>query len=292
MSWVFTAALTAYLFFRGLGVLEGSEPTPLFLLGCVALTTILIVQVRRDPYVFAGYVLLVSGFTSFLGYAFVAADEPERGMPVMAAAAGVFVLTGCYMLWREHGPDPFFNYLRQTFDKRHISELGGVQIVVEEPHFELVSGQTTHLNVYAQNGYDAPRTLHVRVTPERKLTTNPATLLVPHDPHIDLAPGAAGLLVIPITAEPAASGRYTCLIRASVEGTSGRRLRRWRAPPFDNQLNIGVGLLLLAQGVLGVLKQGMRIKFEVRRDPEAIYVHSAKAPSTKVLWAPNEDELG
>ena len=176
LIWLVIVIVTAYVLVATTDVLGGGDVTPLFVAAVVLLTLALVAKARRDSYAVAGYFMTFGGLVAVGALTFAEAGGYVVGYSIFPPALAVTVGSAGFMWWRGHGPDPFYNYLREHFDKRHIEEVGGVQLVMVHPARDVPAGGAAEVKVFAQNGFDEPRTLHFALKPERRMSLNAAGL--------------------------------------------------------------------------------------------------------------------
>lgn len=197
---------------------------------------------------------------------------------VSAALAGIgAVVCATATYRRQRGSSSTFpNVLASQFPADQIFETEGVQFTgfldaakPGRPHF---------VSVLLQNCFDSPRRITLRFD-----AASHAKYLRFHPTHtMDLAGAEVARIVVPVVA-PTYPGSYTLYFSISVNGSSGKRVRLWRAQEATNRTT---GAEMAALAVVGVLQWGGGIRFTVGPLPDDLWAADLPAPSTESLWRP------
>jgi hypothetical protein len=229
----------------------------------------------RDALMF----LVVAGFVGalILGAVAIFGVQPHPIASVAAAACAIaFVASTARLIALLHVRDPFPDLLSERFGHAAAVEMDDVQFVVERPAFPASAERHAELRVWLQNTRDAPRTVELRLDLQDK-----ALLVASPRCSVTLQPLEAGVLAIPLSARPSASGRTTANVWLSARG-GGRRRRQRRATevsrPTASWMKV-LGVLAVAHNPLhlfaalrGERGYGVRVELSATGAPGATRV--------------------
>lgn len=233
--------------------------------------------------------VVLAGFVGalFLGAAPVLGVEPH---PVAAAAATAcalaFVASTVRLFSLRRARDPFPDLLAERFGEGKAVEMDDVQFVVESPTTPASAASHAVLRVWLQNTRDAPREARIRVDLAAK-----GLLVVSPESVATLQPLEAGVLAIPISARPTASGRIATNVWLAAQG-GGRRRRQRRvtevSPPTASWVKaLGVlasfhNPLHLFTALRGERSYGVRLELSAEAAPDASRLAPGEATWTSV----------
>ena len=281
-----------------------SVPIPFVAFASLLVAGGLAIEARYDPLEFCQMTSLLSALVALtLGY--VALGDPgSLSAASLGAAVAALVSAGCVVRWVQlrGRREVLHDVLQEHFDRGSIVEIDGVQFVGVPSHVEVAAGDELTFTVHAQNAFDAPRTLLVQLSPDRRRLSGPA-LEADKEARLELPPGAAGVLQIPIAVHPGASGRFDVHFEPRVEGAGGTRVRFFRGQPFRHRQHpvlfaffFVFGLLFALLGnptVLALGRGGTRFHLNVQKRPERHDQPFEGAPPAEAstVYEPERHEL-
>jgi len=198
---------------------------------------------RRDSYSAAQFTLFCSAIPVLISALWAFNARESTGAWTTAAIFMAPVIACAVYLYRQHKrPEVLPNFLREWAQPGAISELGDLQLTAQLARASGESG-LFELQIAVQSCVDAERTLRVALSgpsPSRLRYRTPATVRV--------GPGEVGILALPIAPVPGAGAPGTLHFEPDVTGAPGRRIRYWRARPYERRITPALQVLLLAGG--------------------------------------------
>jgi hypothetical protein len=234
---------------------------------------------RRDLDAVLTLVASVLGITAMCTCVYlVSADDaglaPKLAAPLTAIGAAA---CGVATFRRQRSSSGVFpNVLASHFPPGQIFETDGVQFTgVLDP---ARPGRPHFVSIILQNCFDSSRRVIVR------LDAASHAKYLRFDPvhSIELAGAEVARLVLPVVA-PTYPGSYNLYFSISVQGSTGRRIRLWRAQEATNRTTGGE---MAALAVVGVIKWGGGIRFHVGPLLDDLWAAPLAPPSTESLWRP------
>lgn len=286
LLWVVVVLAFAVAAFTALDaeVREGPEARvlqrPLFQVALAAGMVLLAFEARFDLHDASIFVAVVGFVTSLITGAIVALGATPHPVGLaFSIGSGLLAVAGAASIaWHEYWPGGLPDVLRRWYPRRAVHEIDGVQFVMLSPG-EVAPGAPFSVTIVAQNCWNVPRTLSIEL---RSKASNPVDGLVPPPMRrVDLPGGAVVSTCLPVAVGSRARGFLSLLPFLGVVGGGGRRVRRRRAPAWQ-QVAEGTRTWLLAIGLVtwgGVL----RVRVSPGATPPA---GSSGEPETKTIWSP------
>lgn len=196
-----------------------------------------------------------------------------KGLGALCGIIGVACLVATFRRQRaESVTHP--NILARLVDSKGIVETDGVQFAGT---FTPAEAREAHwATIVLQNCFDGPRTATVYFDGARHreyMRFHPKV-------RVTLGPGEVAEVATPVVA-PTSPGSYHLYFSVRVEGTSGHRVRLWRARAASTRTTGAQTAAMLAAGVL-VTGGGMR--FTVGPLPHDIWAEPLADPIVETLW--------
>ncbi|MEM7411120.1 MAG: hypothetical protein AAF430_12865 [Myxococcota bacterium] len=154
------------------------------------------------------------------------------------------------------------NPLLADFEKTTLRELNGVQFAVTHSDLAVQAGGEVLVHVSAQNGMSEPRSFELRLRP--RALGKASQLGFDKNAVLQLPPGAAGTLSVPVTIHPKARGTFPIGVEPKVHGSGGVRWRVHRARAFSQRVSGAFQILALFGGVF-VWGGGITLNLKVRK---------------------------
>lgn len=270
VMWVLVIVGVVVLCGLVLAGLDPDKPAPVgWILGCSLLVAGgLALEARRDLYEFCkgtGALALIGAVVC--GFGLLLLDEISPGLAATTlglAVLGGVLLVGWYRL--AHAEEVLPDALAEHFEKGSLMELSGVQFGVTHSDLQVPAGGELVVSLRAQNGMDADRSLELRLKPRKDIGRG-GHLAFDKVAVLELPPGAAGVVSVPVTVHPKARGTYRIGVEPKVKGGGGRRLRVFRARPFTHRVSGGMQVLALFAGIF-VWGGGMNLKLQVAKNKD------------------------
>lgn len=250
------------------------------------------IEAKRDLYAFSMVATVATFITAVItGSVALLGQQPHPvagGVAIVATSA----LAACvyFLISTQYGRENLPNVLRERFHPSVIYELDGVQFVSAWAPEELSAGDGLLIRVFAQNCWDAPRTLTFGLKAGTRLSLVKEGLHFQASPEVTIPGAAVVLLTIPVVAHARAKGRYTLLAKPRVAGEGGTRVRRWRG----KALGMRIPLWLTALGpLIGFVAWGGGITIKVRVAEGKRASEPVRTPESlsEIVWCPEPDAL-
>lgn len=277
---VFLAILVAAiaLLFE-LGPESTSAPRITALVAGLAAGAGLAYEARKDLDAALTFIAVVALCAAIFAIIYVVASSSRGAVPLTVAGGTLALAAGCG-LWtwrRQRSEDPAFpNLLRSQFSDPHILETDGVQFVgwvepsnEEKPH---------SIVFFLQNCFDGERRVSLRFDPGRYREY----LRLYEEVQANLGPGEVVRVETPVVS-PTYEGSYRLFFSLDVSGSSGKRVRGWRAQVPSRRVKGSQTAALLA---LGIVSWGGGTSFQI--GPLAADLWNAELPEPRVgvVWKP------
>jgi hypothetical protein len=258
---------------------ESRSSALLFTLAFAAIAGVVLwFEGRRDLDAVLTLVATVLGLTAMCVTIYLfAADHTGIAPKVSAALTGIGAATCAIATYRRQRTASFDfpNVLASEFQPSQIYETEGIQftgLLTPGP------GQHHHVSVVLQNCFDAPRRVTICFdagTHAKYLRFEPAHV-------VDLGPAEVARRVVPVVT-PTYAGTYHLYFSVGVTGSTGRRVRLWRAQEATHRTTAGE---MAALALVGVIKWGGGVRFTVGPLPDDLWTLPLPAAVTESVWRP------
>ena len=271
----------------GIGLTDAGYSQPSgsfgFVLVWVSLAVIvagLAYEAWRDLYDTAKNVAWAAGFVGLFSL-FVAARGSTLAAIVLGVCAAVWIFGVGYRAWNQQASSPWPDVLREKVDPVFIHEDGDVQFAGSGVA-KVVGGQGCDVEFWAQNCVDGPRTVHVALEAEGKVSQANLAVLAPDNVKVELKPGEVVKVTLRCVAVGRAQSSHNYGWQVVVLGSGGKRVRRRRAPSLKIAL---LTELISLFSALSNMARGRRVTFVATPGPSDVL---AESPSFSVqpMWLP------
>jgi len=287
-SSIWWALSLAAIAISGIGLTEAgySQPAGSFAaallwvsLGVVGVS--LLLEAWRDLFETARYTAWISASVAAFTW-FVALNRPgPLPLTVAITSTVIWVASLAYRSWNQSAPSPWPDVLLQHTEPAAIHEVGDVQFTSISA-VSIVGGQVGDVEVLLQNTVDAPRTVHLDLTPETRLASSNRAVLVPEAIKVELAGGEVARAVLHCVAVGRAQGRHVYKWQVVTLGRGGKRVRRRRAPSLKVPL---LTELISLFSALSIMARGRQVTFIVTPSPtDVLSAHPTFQVESK--WKP------
>jgi hypothetical protein len=247
---------------------------------CAAIAGVILwFEGRRDLDAVLTLVAAVLGITFLCTVIYVLAALRPGGWSKVSAALTAIGAVACVVATyrrQRSASSTFPNVLGAEFPPGQIFETDGVQFTgfltpggSGKPHFA---------SIVLQNSFDSRRKVTVRLD-----AAGHAQYLRFHPTHsVELGAAEVARVVLPVVT-PTYPGTYHLYFSVSVQGTTGKRVRFWRAQEASHRTT---GTETVALVAVGVLKWGGGIRFTVGPLPDDLWAVQLPMPSMESIWRP------
>lgn len=252
----------------------------------IALTlaaALIALEARRDPLAAAKFGAVVCGlFVVVAGGGWSLATDPSGHM--RSIALGLASLVGFAVcvhldLRESRKTDVVPNLLLAQFDPRVVFETEGVQWVGTQGPMDLRT--PSFVCVHLQNCVEAPRRVKVSLDEPSWGRSRRGSRVAPIEP-VELGPGEAVTLTIPVSAGPRAHHDIELYVAVRARGGAGRRLRVFRGQAATSRVTLPMQILGAVAGY-AIWGGGVRFRF-VNGVPVADESASVGETSTRTVW--------
>jgi hypothetical protein len=257
-----------------------SSAALLFIFACAAISGVILwVEGRRDldAVLVLMAAVLVLAFLCIAVYV-MAALKPGGLSRISAALCAIGAVACVVVTWRRQrsASSTFPNVLGAKFPPGQIFETDGVQFTgFLTPG---ASGKPHFASVVLQNSFDSRRKVTVRLD----AASHAKYLRFPPTHTVDLGAAEVARVVLPVVT-PTYPGTYHLYFSVAVDGTTGKRVRLWRAQEASHRTTATETVALVA---IGVLKWGGGIRFNVGPLPDDLWAAPLPMPVFESIWRP------
>ncbi len=283
--WVLSLAVIVLC---GIGLTEaGFSPPPgstaavLLWLSLAAIVVGLLLEAWRDLFETAKYTAWIgASMAAFTGFIAVK-DSTPLSLWLTGIGAVTWALSIAYRGWNQRVSSPWPDVLLKYTDVGAIHEVGDVQFtsVAAAP---VTGGLGADVEMIVQNTVDAPRTVHLALEPEAKVSVANRAILVPDDVKVELAAGEVAKVILHCVAVGLAKGPHVYRWRVVTLGSGGRRIRRRRAPSLSVPL---LTELISLFSALSIGARGRQVTFVATPSPSDV-LHTRPTFRVEPLWRP------
>ena len=228
---------------------EFDTATMVLLASLIVTVVILRHEARRNRTMFHKYAAGLAGIGSVITVASFSVGlwRGPSAIVAMAAAIGASVWAITSIVRGLRAKDTVPDVLRARFSEASISELDGVQVVVQQE----ATASGVVVTTFVQNCWSASRAVRLSFDVTRPLFGGTrGECHVPALDVVELGPGEVRACTIPVTPAPDARGEFHLWVRLKVSGSGGDRVRHREARAFTDRIPLWLTLLLTPFGLV------------------------------------------
>lgn len=244
----------------------------------------------RDVYAFAMLAALLGGF-ALVGVALALWVGGPMTWGLMAFTIGAVAVAAAgagYVAYNQLSKPAVPDVLLEHFDRGHVYETGGVQLVPVAPS-TLPEDTIAPFELYLQNCMDVSREVTVALD-DLPLVGSGGHVQWRGPASILLEPAEVKLVSVPFCAAHLNAGRQTIYLHVRAKGRRGKRLRPRRAPNAASALARWqiVLIVLLALPLFTIVvwgRGGLRVVVQFTAGSRLRHASELPEPSEERLWA-------